>query len=592
MKKFLQSSVFFFSLAFICSGLLSPLVAAAVDCTANGTVNWAPGCYQNGSWSAAPGGTATAYNQNPTYATDGTNSVTYHCDAGGSGNWDYILPGQTCELAKSCVANGTVNWAPGCYEVGSWSAPPGGSATAHNQNTTYSTDGSSYVTYSCNANGSGNWQSILDQSCVNAKLNFSDGMVNKSLNVGDIWPTLAWVSTNALGGTDSAGGFPPTNGSAPTYCHTTAGWGPPNPNGTVNLGDYTKNPASKVGVAIGCEFAGCYSQYIYHAWGSASFSSRATATSTLTINGCADSGALNYCNTTGAACTYPPPPPSVSMWWTPASIPYNTFSTLRWSSSGATYCAFYTNGVFAGDTNSGVFSGMFNNAGAGWTEGPYTSNQTWSMTCSNGSGSSSSSATLTVLPQTPTVTTNPATLVTSTGATVNGTANPNGSTATGWFRYSAINPGSCTDVCGTRTSAPDAALGSGSSGVNYSKAITGLSTGVTYYYCAIASNAGGKSYGSIATLIPSATTGCANNKDSAGNALTATFTSSNLSPQDRKIAPSATYKVNVSSFPVGNYCFGNSGAQTYFVPLGTYAEFSSFWAKVQAGTLSGLYVIP
>lgn len=36
----------------------------------------------------------------------------------------------------------------------------------------------------------------------------------------------------------------------------------------------------------------------------------------------------------------------------------------------------------------------------------------------------------------------------------------------------------------------------------------------------------------------------------------------------------------------GNYCFGNSGGPTYFVPLNTSAEFMSFWNAVPG--LSGV----
>ncbi len=50
-----------------------------------------------------------------------------------------------------------------------------------------------------------------------------------------------------------------------------------------------------------------------------------------------------------------------------------------------------------------------------------------------------SSATFTVAQPVPTVTTNTATSTTSTGVTLNGTANPNGTTATGWFRYDAVS---------------------------------------------------------------------------------------------------------------------------------------------------------
>jgi len=81
-------------------------------------------------------------------------------------------------------------------------------------------------------------------------------------------------------------------------------------------------------------------------------------------------------------------------------------------------------------------------------------------------------------------------------ATINGSANPNALSTTGWFRYQPnTNPGTCNDTFGTRvpsTVGTGYALGSGSSSVSYSQQTTAtLSPNTTYYYCAIASNANG-----------------------------------------------------------------------------------------------------
>jgi hypothetical protein len=99
---------------------------------------------------------------------------------------------------------------------------------------------------------------------------------------------------------------------------------------------------------------------------------------------------------------------------------------------------------------------------------------------------------------TPTVITAAATLVTSTTATLNGSANPNGATATGWFRYSTTNPGTCNDSFGTRAPASlGTGLGAGAAQVAYSQAISGLLPGSTYYYCALASNSVGTGFGAV-----------------------------------------------------------------------------------------------
>ncbi|HEY0882225.1 MAG TPA: hypothetical protein VGD87_11870, partial [Archangium sp.] len=111
----------------------------------------------------------------------------------------------------------------------------------------------------------------------------------------------------------------------------------------------------------------------------------------------------------------------------------------------------------------------------------------------------------------PTPVTLAATSVTATTATLQGSTNPNGMTTTAWFRYSATNPGTCSDAFGTRSpTSGGAALGSGSAPVAHSSAITGLVAGTTYYYCAIGSNSAGTGLGNVMTFTtpgaPSVTT--------------------------------------------------------------------------------------
>jgi hypothetical protein len=93
----------------------------------------------------------------------------------------------------------------------------------------------------------------------------------------------------------------------------------------------------------------------------------------------------------------------------------------------------------------------------------------------------------------PSVSTGAATSVGSATATLNGSGNPNGQTATGWFRYSTTN-GTCNGSFGTATS-PTSNLGSGSSSQPFTFNLTGLSPSTTYYYCAVANNVSGTTYG-------------------------------------------------------------------------------------------------
>ena len=127
-------------------------------------------------------------------------------------------------------------------------------------------------------------------------------------------------------------------------------------------------------------------------------------------------------------------------------------------------------------------------------------------------------------PASPTVTTEAATAVTSTSATLNATANPNQSAATGWFRYSATDPGSCDDSFGTRAPlSGGTSLGSGSTAVPYSEALTGLASGTTYYYCAIADNPVGSGFGAVSSFTtpgaPTVTTEVATSVTSTGATL-------------------------------------------------------------------------
>jgi hypothetical protein len=88
--------------------------------------------------------------------------------------------------------------------------------------------------------------------------------------------------------------------------------------------------------------------------------------------------------------------------------------------------------------------------------------------------------------------------VTSSSATLQGSANPVAASATGWFRYSTIHPGTCNDTFGTRAPATGGSvLGSGTSAVDYTRTIAGLTAGATYFYCAISSNTHGTSFGSV-----------------------------------------------------------------------------------------------
>src|SRR5205807_861909 len=102
----------------------------------------------------------------------------------------------------------------------------------------------------------------------------------------------------------------------------------------------------------------------------------------------------------------------------------------------------------------------------------------------------------TTLAATPSTFTSSATGLTDSAATLNGGANPNGAATTGWFRYDVTSPGSCNDAFGTRVPGSGGTpLGAGDSSVSMSQPISGLAPGTTYYFCAIANNSLGTTFG-------------------------------------------------------------------------------------------------
>jgi hypothetical protein len=98
----------------------------------------------------------------------------------------------------------------------------------------------------------------------------------------------------------------------------------------------------------------------------------------------------------------------------------------------------------------------------------------------------------------PTVTTNEASNVSGVSATLNGTVNPNGVTATGNF-YWGLMP------LNLNNTTPVDTVGSGNSPIPVESTISGLTPNTVYYYRAVGSNSMGLSYGpvlSFTTIIP------------------------------------------------------------------------------------------
>ena len=124
-------------------------------------------------------------------------------------------------------------------------------------------------------------------------------------------------------------------------------------------------------------------------------------------------------------------------------------------------------------------------------------------------------------PQPPTVTTGSASNVTSSGATVAGTVNPNGQATTYHFDY-----GTNTNYGSQAPAPPDPSAGSGTTAQPETANLTNLSPGTTYHYRLEATNASNTTYGSDQQFTtpspPTVTTGSASNVTSSGATVAGT----------------------------------------------------------------------
>ena len=106
------------------------------------------------------------------------------------------------------------------------------------------------------------------------------------------------------------------------------------------------------------------------------------------------------------------------------------------------------------------------------------------------SGTATGSASISV-GQAPDVTTQAATNVTASGATLNGSVNPHGSATQAWFQYDT------SSTLATFSETTPQSAGSGTTAANVATSIANLQPITTYFYRIVASNSVGKATGSI-----------------------------------------------------------------------------------------------
>lgn len=110
----------------------------------------------------------------------------------------------------------------------------------------------------------------------------------------------------------------------------------------------------------------------------------------------------------------------------------------------------------------------------------------------------------TATPVAPTVSVSAETNVDSNSTTLNGTVNPGFSATSAWYFWGTSNVG-CSSLPNATTSQ---SLGSGGSNVALTAALTGFVPGTTYYYCAVAANSYGVTYGTTTSFTQGSASGC------------------------------------------------------------------------------------
>lgn len=112
---------------------------------------------------------------------------------------------------------------------------------------------------------------------------------------------------------------------------------------------------------------------------------------------------------------------------------------------------------------------------------------------SSGSGGGSGIVVIRYLPPTPFITTTAASSITTNSAILNGTVNPNNFSTTAGFRWGTSNV-----ACSSLPNLTTTSVHTGTSAVSITpKAVTTLSPGTTYYFCAYGTNVNGTTYGNV-----------------------------------------------------------------------------------------------
>ena len=299
------------------------------------------------------------------------------------------------------------------------------------------------------------------------------------------------------------------------------------------------------------------------------------STTTYSVT-CTNSSGSAYDSATVTVNSAPPVNnPTANISANPTSISSGNTTVIQWSSTNATEChatqgpGFSTGGATSGSDISSALTG----------------NSTFSVTCTNGSGSNSANVTVfvdtTPTGSAPTAQTNAATGVTQNSATLNGSVNPNGAQTYYSFEYGT------SQSLGNSTSLLSA--GGGTNSQNVTASVSGLVANTTYYFRVDAQNTYGSVQGSILSFTTNSggTTGNAPaviTQSASGVSDTSATVSGTVDPKGDQTTYWFEYGTTQSLGSLTTYLSaGNgSGAQTYTAPLNFLSSNTTYYYRIDA----------
>ncbi len=268
---------------------------------------------------------------------------------------------------------------------------------------------------------------------------------------------------------------------------------------------------------------------------------------------------------------------------------YFRFST----SAGACGAAFGTRVPASGNAVLGL-SGAMQNPVTGITAG----STYWFCAVAENSAGTSYGAVRSFTVAAPVVTTTAATQA-GTVVTLNGSANPQGHAGTGWFRYSNVNPGACNDTFGTRLpNTGGVSVGAESSPTPYGISVSTLVAGTTVWFCAIAQNSMGTSFGAPVSHVvqapppPAAVTSSASVMGGTSIRFTGTATGNGTSTtawiRYSTVNPGACDNSFGTRIPLGGAAIGSgSTAVGYSADTSTFTPGVTIWFCAVAMSATG-----